>query len=398
MATARGKAEQADIAAKHAQEDSEYARICSKQFAPEFQQPGVNLQRHRLDHPGQSDYSKYGNSTLYRGADSDYTSGLSPDLNLSTYGRQGSHRANPGLVSGQYEEANFNGGYDNYIHEANYSNLPSHTSFRGIQDDSRYSISQVIGDHFDQYKLEPTRDLSSFSAKSQFTTEVRPNFPKKICATDWTPDSGVSEGMDNDDSPSRSNRRSTLPNLLPSDLSGQDSVASLAPSDFSNSSSANEDVLRKRGGGGGATAIVNTARAIGGTSGNALTPNRTASVYNNATPRGGGGGGGGGGARGGATAAARAPDHPPRRKKSLPDSQQLPKQVKVMSREEVSTLSSHRREEVRRQLEEADRFRANPLLYIFNPAIKEWLSRQQLMMLVLFINISLAIMFFKLLT
>jgi junctophilin len=41
-----------------------------------------------------------------------------------------------------------------------------------------------------------------------------------------------------------------------------------------------------------------------------------------------------------------------------------------MSREEVSVLSSARREEVRRQAEEAERLRANPLLYLVSPHVK----------------------------
>ncbi|XP_044737585.1 uncharacterized protein LOC123299281 isoform X2 [Chrysoperla carnea] len=86
------------------------------------------------------------------------------------------------------------------------------------------------------------------------------------------------------------------------------------------------------------------------------------------------------------------------RKKSLPDVQQLPRATTQMSREEVSALGSARREEVRRQIQESERLRANPLLYLVSPQVKDWFSRQQLMLLVLFVNISLAIMFFKLLT
>ncbi|XP_067001495.1 uncharacterized protein jp isoform X3 [Anabrus simplex] len=89
---------------------------------------------------------------------------------------------------------------------------------------------------------------------------------------------------------------------------------------------------------------------------------------------------------------------PIQRKKSLPDVQGLPKATDPMSREEVSVLSSARREEVRRMQEEAERLRANPLLYLVSPHVREWFSRQQLVLVVLFINISLAIMFFKLLT
>lgn len=91
------------------------------------------------------------------------------------------------------------------------------------------------------------------------------------------------------------------------------------------------------------------------------------------------------------------------RKKSLPDVACLPavtvKQGSAaMTREEISVLSSARRDEIRRQLEEAERYRANPVLYILNPHIRDWFSRQQLMMMVLFLNVTLAIMFFKLLT
>ncbi|EZA53376.1 uncharacterized protein LOC113562001 [Ooceraea biroi] len=88
------------------------------------------------------------------------------------------------------------------------------------------------------------------------------------------------------------------------------------------------------------------------------------------------------------------------RKKSLPDVAQ-PIHLRAtapLSREEVSILSSLRREEIRRQIDESERLRANPLLYLVSPQVKDWFSRQQLVMLVLFINISLALMFFKLLT
>lgn len=91
------------------------------------------------------------------------------------------------------------------------------------------------------------------------------------------------------------------------------------------------------------------------------------------------------------------------RKKSLPDVAALPTVTvkqgsQAMTREEISVLSSARREQLRHQYDESERYRANPILYIFNPQIREWFSRQQLMMVVLFVNVSLAIMFFKLLT
>ncbi|XP_014213472.1 uncharacterized protein LOC106643029 [Copidosoma floridanum] len=88
------------------------------------------------------------------------------------------------------------------------------------------------------------------------------------------------------------------------------------------------------------------------------------------------------------------------RKKSLPDVAQ-PIQLTAtapLSREEVSVLSSMRREEIRRQIDEHERLRANPLLYLVSPQVKDWFSRQQLVILVLVINITLAIFFVRLLT
>lgn len=42
----------------------------------------------------------------------------------------------------------------------------------------------------------------------------------------------------------------------------------------------------------------------------------------------------------------------------------------MMSREEVSVLGSARREEIRRQKDDAERYRANPLLYLVSPQVK----------------------------
>ncbi|XP_011214850.2 uncharacterized protein LOC105234244 [Bactrocera dorsalis] len=86
------------------------------------------------------------------------------------------------------------------------------------------------------------------------------------------------------------------------------------------------------------------------------------------------------------------------RKKSLPDFQDLPRATEAMTREEVSALGSARREAVRRQIEINERLKANPLLYIFSPQVKDWFSRQQLVLLVLFVNILLGYLFVKMLT
>ncbi|XP_027850959.1 uncharacterized protein LOC114130227 [Aphis gossypii] len=86
------------------------------------------------------------------------------------------------------------------------------------------------------------------------------------------------------------------------------------------------------------------------------------------------------------------------RKKSLPDVQVPLNAPASITREEVSVLSSARREEMRRIEEENERLRANPLLYLVSPHMKDWFTRQQLVLVILIVNITLALMFFKLLT
>jgi len=71
---------------------------------------------------------------------------------------------------------------------------------------------------------------------------------------------------------------------------------------------------------------------------------------------------------------------PLQRKKSLPDVAQ-PIQLTAtapLSREEVSILSSMRREEIRRQIDESERLRANPLLYLVSPQVKVSILRVSL--------------------
>lgn len=75
---------------------------------------------------------------------------------------------------------------------------------------------------------------------------------------------------------------------------------------------------------------------------------------------------------------------PLQRKKSLPDVAQ-PIQLTAtapLSREEVSILSSMRREEIRRQIDEGERLRANPLLYLVSPQVKVSIPRVPLSCLI----------------
>jgi hypothetical protein len=41
-----------------------------------------------------------------------------------------------------------------------------------------------------------------------------------------------------------------------------------------------------------------------------------------------------------------------------------------MTREEISVLSSSRRDNVRKQMEEIERYKSNPMMYILNPRVQ----------------------------
>ena len=70
------------------------------------------------------------------------------------------------------------------------------------------------------------------------------------------------------------------------------------------------------------------------------------------------------------------------RKKSLPDVQDLvgvaaQQSSQEMTREEISVLSSARRDNVRRQMEEIERYKSNPIMYILNPRVQVRTDQQQ---------------------
>lgn len=64
-----------------------------------------------------------------------------------------------------------------------------------------------------------------------------------------------------------------------------------------------------------------------------------------------------------------------KRKKSLPEVQDLVVVTKTqgstqMTREEIGVLSAARREALRQQLDEIERYKKNPLLYLVNPSVR----------------------------
>lgn len=257
----------------------------------------------------------------------------------------------PQMLQPQYQMQNVSGNYLGQPQQQDPPVVPNRQgSFRrrpSARDPaSGYSLQQAMGDHFDHYRQEAPRQRHVIKQGRRIPSPQRLNYhqPRTSYGPDATPDSGVSESMD-EMSPARKAR---LPPMIYAD-SHASSLLSFAPSE--------ED----------SRTMSPTISSIGLDSemGSEASFPRTASLYVNPPSRrreaaavGGGGGGG--------TSDAL------RRKKSMPHS---PKELastpqKVIPREEVAYLSSQRREEVRRMQYEAERLRSNPLLYLVRPDLK----------------------------
>ncbi|XP_050530487.1 junctophilin-1-like [Daktulosphaira vitifoliae] len=497
MATARGKAELSDIAADHAREDYEIAKLTAKQFAPDFIQPGLEktrlreLLKQRLSMDKSLDMSLEQemsiptvekNSVSFGGNFSSARSSSFDSTNKDIMGGQPSesqfkprsHYAQPyyqstinqtgvsssannqtiisnsikppplsprnsladtsrvpnntlsvsnninfnNNSSGPYgtgkqpapppsitplsqnggESGNQNHAYGSgrrqSVHQSMYiqnddgnggymnNGMPQDRGRPGLSDESDsslkrnknyvnreslYSFQQAMSDHFDHYKRPPSRDSSvdRYSrAASRLSGESRQSSVEK---TRRDPDHPVVSGDVG---------RAAISSLASSKLIGASSVKSAATSNSVTRSPPpfEEIILRQRNLG---QEIVPSP--VG-------QPKRTESLYVNPNAR----------------KDPKLRETPTQvmlqRKKSLPDVQATSNVPVSISREEVSVLSSARREEIRRTEEENERLRANPLLYLVSPHMKDWFTRQQLVLVILFVNISLALMFFKLLT
>ncbi|XP_011871049.1 PREDICTED: junctophilin-1 isoform X3 [Vollenhovia emeryi] len=514
-ATARGKAELADIAAEHAREDSELAQQTARQFAPDFRQPGLERLRNReipkyVPPPHDSVPSK---SILHKTASVDQPSGATPvksaslAVDLTTTATTTTMNAMPASaanntasnvmqsirrtsmkplpqnqppmqnqipnqvplanqamnqLNAQQSSLTSQNPYQQYPYQQNVLQNPVPVSQYSNSISNQYQPNQYSQQHqqFVQnnpYQYQPANpsqtvipnqygpgQMNQFNSQSIYAQQTHPS-------QQYQPD-GI---MDAARPPSSTSLRRNSRVLSPQDRPGvigqtlndrldhykrppsrdssvdryarahsrltgsrQPSVEqtiSNPPPDMLDSRSTRAPSVIRAGtplngsviGSGAATPTYNVPTPSQGFEGALIKnrglgqdilpspgqPKRTESLYVARGPSGGGGGGI-------VPKAMPVAAMPLQRKKSLPDVAQ-PIQLTAtapMSREEVSFLSSMRREEIRRQIDESERLRANPLLYLVSPQVKDWFSRQQLVMLVLFINISLALMFFKLLT
>ncbi|KAF2350620.1 MORN motif [Trinorchestia longiramus] len=422
-ATARGKAEQADIAAVHARQDSDVARVFAKQFAPEFQQPGADLAitatnsaRRQIDALNQSSREEAVPDTqppLFNDASLDdpgissipissgpgYTSSGLTDFpppsdpggrRQSSLSIEGGAQMRSDSLTGMSQERGRN------------IQRGGQRSRGGAQDTGFTNIpSNVMNDRFDHYNKPSSRATSRDRSIDRFASRGTTPVPAELVnprsrapsaqrhtAPDCTPDSGVFE----DDAVgatvvSGGSRRPSRPtSVLPGEsvpLTGNGSVGGSfnVPYHIPANQKEAETLLRQRACG---QLIPQPAPTPGGT------VKRTESLYINPVIR-------------QQQQQQQQPKIPQtasalKRKKSLPDDKTLPVNTPIMSREQASVLSSAQRETFRRQYEDAERYRANPLLYLTSPSVQDWFSRQKLVILILILNLSLALMFFKLLS
>ncbi|XP_037084685.1 junctophilin-1-like [Pollicipes pollicipes] len=379
-ATARGKAEQADIAAQHAREDSGIARVHAKQFAPDFLQPGSEGYKSRPDTRG-------GNPELAvpqirtqsppreltapepppppnglppgldgpvsvavpetappapapapeRPGEREPPAGRRPSASVSIAAPQGD-RASVDYFPAALTRA------DSASREPAGERAPARRSRASLQG------AAAMNDRFDHYRRAPSREGSvEPAARARRTTPQPPELTlaaRPGCRSDahCTPDSGVFESAD--------------------EPAGRVANAADAPRFFI------PDTPEQ--------AAQMAAPAAAGMK-------RTESMFMPGPQ----------GRRGGTPSLTTTTLQ---RKKSMPDAATLPVKARVMPREEANFLAASQRDALRRQAEEAAMYRANPLLYVYNPKVKDWFSRQRLVLAVIIINISLAILFLKLLT
>ncbi|CAG9863339.1 unnamed protein product [Phyllotreta striolata] len=457
-ATARGKAEQADIAAAHAKEDSDIAENVAKQYAPDFKQPGLERLKARQNKFREMQLQQQQQQKQSLDADQNANvnsvNAKSPNQMPNQVPNAKSGWANANQISqnnpypsSQYNDvsskpnnpyknpaAGFNdvssGGHnpDNVTQDIGFKTTNPDIGFKMPNSDIGFKPSmsprnsipiddsmqasalrrmsrRVSGDrpylgnigqqssidHFDHYKRPPSRD-SSVDRYSRATGRLSNAMGSRQPSVDRT-----SGNHRTGETPDRTLRapsitRGSTPAPAnpgnPAQKNGSVMTGSAAKmsANTANSTSAvppfEDIIMRKRGLGQDIVPSPNQ-------------PKRTESLFIPGQQAGQAGAGGGGKINSPQNLVTQTSLQ---RKKSLPDFQDLPRKTGPMSREEVSYLGSARREEIRRQQDEHERLRANPLLYLVSPQVKDWFSRQQLVLVVLFINISLAIMFFKLLT
>ncbi|KAL3860432.1 hypothetical protein ACJMK2_010556 [Sinanodonta woodiana] len=399
MANARAKAEQADQSAKKAEQDSDIARLKAKEYAPEFHQPGTDIIKKKLMEQQQNGQMT---EDMYDFSNVKGMQNHNPHMRSKSV-REGKGD-NPGGIPNEMEhyrktsaQADFN-----YLHvNSNYQSpnslmnstqenvmIPNHTphSRSPSLKIRRYSFlagsrrgrgfselfnSTILNDHFDQYSAN--RDDSGLGR------EIIPNeerhFNVGMHPSDTSPDSGVSETIDDESKHRPLQRRRTLPSIV----KAENESKKTAPEKEQAHSSENlagrsretfiiENGIRKR------VKSVQRKDNPSHFSSKGNLPKEYKLEGQNSLDRSGKHG-------------------------SLPDitGVKTSEKLKPMSREEAYQLSTTRREELRKLQELAERRRQGDVAVILGD-LKDFVQQRQLLVLLIALNISLATMFFNLLS
>ncbi|XP_035827470.1 junctophilin-1 isoform X2 [Aplysia californica] len=421
MANARAKAEAADHAAERAQKDSDIARLKAKEFAPEFHQPGTDIIKKQLENNEiEYDFSHVqglGNHQPHRSKslntphqqshfDGQDPSGLSALAALQAEGgphgmaNDYSHHQHqqllnmmPGGLGGQGAEQTQALSVNQHSRSPSlkvrrYSFLAGSRRGRGF---SEIFNSTILNDHFDQYTAADSgiggdglgmvnSNSSSHSNNSHSQSNHNPRLRQP--PANPSPDSGVSDSMDDDTSKNRSlQRRRTMPCIVDDVDSTKKSELAAAKQQLVERETAHssenltnknpdtfiiENGIRKRI---RAEVHSNPNKELG------QLPKEYRIMDTNALA----GGAAGTDKRG-----------------SLPDLKNVTT-VKPMSRREAYQLSNARREEIRRLQDLAERRRQGDMSVILGD-VRDWCQERQLLVLVIALNLSLATMFFNLLS
>lgn len=452
MANARAKAEAADQAGERAQQDSDIARLKAKEYAPEFHQPGTEILRKQLEkneadydfshvqqglsnhqphrskslasHP--NDIREGSNSpaalaALYSGGGGGGPGGRVPN-DYSTHAQQ-SHQflstMLPGGPGGVHQEQNLNVNQHSRspsLKVRRYSFLAGSRRGRGF---SEIFNSTILNDHFDQYTAADSgiggRDglaggfinsttasplsatnygngsashtAASLNAKNAIYGNHTPRLRQP--STNPSPDSGVSDSMMDDDTLQKNRalqRRRTMPCIV--DPSANSGDGANSPAKSAELSTAKHQLV---------------GRETAHSSENLAKQNPETFIIENGIRK---------------RIHAEVHANPNREWRQLPkeyvlsDADQsggsadkrgsLPDlktvtDFKPMSRREAHQLSSARRDEIRRLQDLAERRRQGDVSVILGD-VRDWCQERQLLVLVIALNLSLATMFFNLLS
>ncbi|KAK3085576.1 hypothetical protein FSP39_005580 [Pinctada imbricata] len=398
MANARGKAEQADQAAIKSEQDSDVARLKAKEYAPEFHQPGTDIMKkkmHELSDDNTSEDYHYtdvktlpnhhphnrSKSMLVRKAnhiEEGHNPGtplfggllpmneVSPDGSPVKHGNTDLNYLGVGGLQPPHAEDNIpnHSPHDRSpsLKIRRYSFLAGSRRGRGF---SEIFNSAILNDHFDQYSAQIEESVLS---KEMIRGEEA---LKSNHIGDPSPDSGVSDSLEHDNDRPLVRRR-TMPSIVKDDDTAKSSSTVETAHSSDNIANKNpetfviENGIRKR--------IKGVEKKIKPSASKGDLPNEFKIESQNRLAR--------VGIRG-----------------SLPDITVMKKtdKIKPMPREEAYKLSSARREELRRLQELAERRRQGDVTVILGD-LKDFVQQRQLLVLVIALNLSLAGMFFNLLS